>query len=173
MAAPVILLIGAVGAGKTTALMNLTRQWRASGRDVRGILAHRVMEEERLIGYDLEVIGEGKRASLARRGGTGLEKIGPFAFSKAGLALGRRALRESAAAQVVIVDEIGPLELKEGGWAREVVELLRESGAALVLVVREDLSDEVRRWVQPFRQSVHVFQLDELVESELVALLYR
>ncbi len=173
MAASVILLIGAVGAGKTTALTNLAGRWRSSGRDVRGILAHRVMEEGRLIGYDLEVIGEGKRVPLARRSGTSLEKVGPFAFSKAGLALGRRALRESAAAQVVIVDEIGPLELKGGGWAREVVELLRESSTALILVVREELSARVRGWVQPIRQSVHELRLHELVESELLALVCR
>jgi nucleoside-triphosphatase THEP1 len=173
MAAPVVLLIGAVGAGKTTALTNLAGKWRASDRDVRGVLAHRVVEEGRLIGYDLEVIGEGKRVPLARKSGTGLEKIGPFAFSEAGLALGRRTLRESAAAQVVIVDEIGPLELKGGGWTKEVVELLRESSAALVLVVREELSARVRGWVQPIRQSVHELRLDELVESELLALLYR
>ena len=168
---PVILLTGAVGAGKTTALNKHVRDWRESGRDVRGILAYRVFEGEQLVGYDLEIIGEDKRIILARKSGTGLEKIGPFVFSDDALAQGRRALKASATADVVVVDEIGPLELAGGGWSEEVKWLLRESNAVMVLVVREGLVDEIRQWLQNDERPIHVFSIEEMASNRFEKLM--
>lgn len=171
MASLVILLFGPVGAGKTTVLASLVHKWRASGRKVAGILAHRMLEDGELAGYDLEIIGKEEQLPLARMGWTERERVGHFGFCETALAQGRQALRESAAAEVIVVDEIGPLELKGKGWAKEVAELLQESNAVLILVVRQALHDHVRQWLRPFQRPIHSFSLEELAESELDALL--
>ena len=170
---PVILLTGAVGAGKTTTLMNLVRKWLQSGKDVRGIIAHRVMKQERVIGYDLEVIGRDVRLPLARKDGTGSERIGPFVFSDDALAGGRRALKAAVMADIVVIDEFGPLELKGGGWAEEIKWLAQESNAILILVVREPLLEQVRAWLKPFERPIHSFTVEEVSEKTLTALISR
>jgi len=159
MTSPVILFVGPVGGGKTTTLAHLVSEWRKLGKDVRGLLAHRVFEEGSFIGYDLEVIGEKKRSVLARKEGTGIEETGPFVFFEEALARGRQALRDAAKADVVIVDEVGPLELRGGGWAAEVEKLLRDSEAMVVLVVRENLREQTTQWLRAFGRPIHSLPL--------------
>jgi len=155
------------------AMANLVSAWRQSGKDVRGILAHRVMEGGRVIGYDLEVIGEEAHSVLARKKGIGLEKAGPFTFSDEGLARGRQALRNAVSAEIVLVDEIGPLELRGGGWAGEIEELLRESKALVILVVREELQKQVMRWLTVFQRPIHSLNFEELAGSDIAAMISR
>ncbi len=60
--------------------------------------------------------------------------------------LGRRALDVAATegADVVIVDEFGPLELASRGWRGAVDSLVHAGPRALILVVRSELADAVR-----------------------------
>ena len=140
---------------------------------MRGILAHRVFEGEQLVGYDLQIIGEDKPITLARKSGTGLEKIGPFVFSDDALARGRQVLKASATAEVVVIDEFGPLELSGGGWSEEVKRLLRESNAVMVLVVREGLVDEIRQWLHNDKRPIHVFSIEEIASDRFNKLMSR
>ncbi|MFH1011226.1 MAG: nucleoside-triphosphatase [bacterium] len=156
-----ILFVGPVGGGKTTVLAHLVSEWRQSGKDVRGLLAHRVMEDGCPIGYDMEVIGEKKRSVLARKEGIGIERTGPFVFFDEALARGRRALRDAAKADIVVVDEVGPLELRGGGWASEVERLLSESEAVVIFVVREDLQLQIIEWLKPLGRTLHSFHFRE------------
>jgi nucleoside-triphosphatase THEP1 len=173
MSSPILLVTGPVGAGKTTALARLVQEWRKSGRDVRGILAYRVVEGGRTVGYDLEVVGEKAHSVLARRKGIGSEQAGPFVFSDKALALGRQALRNAVSAEIVVVDEIGPLELRGGGWAGEVEELLRESEAVVILVVRKQIQKQVVQWLTRFGRPIHSLRFEELAGSGIIAMISR
>jgi nucleoside-triphosphatase THEP1 len=44
---------------------------------------------------------------------------------------------------VVIVDEVGPLELRGRGWSQRLSELLLEPGSILIVAVRENLTEAV------------------------------
>jgi nucleoside-triphosphatase THEP1 len=61
--------------------------------------------------------------------------------------LGKAALDISMvrSADMVIVDEFGPMELAGRGWRRQVDLLLSKTNAAILLVVREELVQEVER----------------------------
>lgn len=78
---------------------------------------------------------------------------GPFGFDSSGIRFGSEALSLDAVAQrdVVIVDEIGPLELQGGGWAPALHSLLTSYAGHLLLVVRPDILQQVlRQWeIQP------------------------
>ncbi|MCK4601753.1 MAG: DUF2478 domain-containing protein, partial [Phycisphaerae bacterium] len=63
--------------------------------------------------------------------------------AREGLAFGREALGRPA--ELVIVDEFGPLELRGGGWRGAVETLLTASAGVVLLVVRDGLVEEVRR----------------------------
>lgn len=61
--------------------------------------------------------------------------------------MGKAALDVSTgrSADLVIVDEFGPLELGGHGWREDVDLLLAETDTVVVLVVREELVQEVER----------------------------
>ena len=81
------------------------------------------------------------RIPLARR------KTGRFDFFDDGLKFGNAALSTTAtkSADLVIVDEFGPLELNGQGWRKNVDSLITSSDALILLVVRQELADEVRQ----------------------------
>jgi nucleoside-triphosphatase len=149
--APVFILAGDTGSGKTTLARQVVEGLRARGASVGGILAPGLLENGRRTGFDLVNLATGESARLARERAveTGRHvQWSRFSFSPEGLALGQRALgRGARAADVVLVDEVGPLELAGGGWADALDELVRDRAQPVLLVVRSSIVDEVaRRW---------------------------
>jgi nucleoside-triphosphatase THEP1 len=70
-----------------------------------------------------------------------------FFFSHQALDFGNSVLKEAAGkAEVVVVDEVGPLELSGRGFAPGLG-ICRESGAFLILTVRPHLLSPVKRWL--------------------------
>jgi nucleoside-triphosphatase THEP1 len=70
-----------------------------------------------------------------------------FFFSQRALDFGNSVLKEAAGkAEVIVVDEVGPLELSGRGFAPGLG-ICRESGAFLILTVRPHLLSPVKRWL--------------------------
>ena len=141
-----ILFTGRKHSGKTTAANRLARQVRSKGFIIAGLLAPAVYKDSRLVGFGAVDLMRDKQIDLAnRRIATG-KKVG-WAFTEAGLKLGRAALNPSAAssADLIIVDEFGPLELDDRGWRKEVDLLLASTDVLVVLVVREELEERVQK----------------------------
>jgi len=111
------------------------------------VLAPSVHEGGKLVGFDVVDLASGRRAPLARIGEAGTSRSGRFTFSETGLSLGAGALDLQAAgdADLVIVDEFGPLELRGGGWRGLVDALVAAARGVIVLVVRDALLYEVSR----------------------------
>jgi nucleoside-triphosphatase THEP1 len=152
------LLIGDHHQGKTTTALRLAEQARAFGISVGGIIQPAVHEGDMCIGYDVLDLACGKSIRLATVGAGSVERAGRFQFLPDGLAFGKAAIhlaiRENP--RLVILDEVGPLELSEGGWSRELDQLVsaRASRAAsdcpeglMLWSVRRKLALRVRaRW---------------------------
>jgi len=141
-----ILWVGEKHSGKTTSAANLARAARDEGFNVAGLLAPSLHCNGRLIGFDALDLRNGKHAPLARRQ-TNPGESGRFALATDGLKFGNAALSAEAtkSADLIIVDEFGPLELNGHGWRKNVDSLLASSDAVILLVVRRELADEVRR----------------------------
>ena len=140
------MLTGRKHSGKTTAAGRLARQVRSKGFRVAGLLAPSVYKDNRLVGFGAVDLMRDKQIDLAnRRIATG--KRGRWAFTEAGLKLGKAALNPSAAssADLIIVDEFGPLELDGRGWRKEVDLLLSSTDVPVVLVVRQELEGPVQK----------------------------
>lgn len=145
-----VTITGPTGAGKTTLAAAVVECLRARGARVAGILAPGLLEDGRRTGFDIVNLATGERLALARE-----RQVAPgpharwsrFGFTDEGLAVGHRALGGDAmGADVIVVDEVGPFELAGGGWAGDL-DALRGGEAALLLVVRESVLEEVRaRW---------------------------
>jgi nucleoside-triphosphatase THEP1 len=109
-------------------------------------LAPALYRDCELLGFDVINLLNGTRVPLARRK-TGGSKTGRFTFFPDGLKLGNAALSATATknADLVIVDEFGPLELDGQLWRDDVDSLLASSNVLILLVVRQELADAVRR----------------------------
>ena len=142
----VILWVGPKHSGKTTNAARLVEKARAEGFVVAGCLALSVHENNRLVGFDLINLRSGAQTALARREATpGGDSR--FRFLATGLTLGNEALDSAAAtdADLIIVDEFGPLEFAQEGWRAATDHLMLSTQAVLLLVVREELAAEVQQ----------------------------
>ena len=141
-----ILWTGKKHSGKTTAAAELVKIARSEGFSVAGLLAPSLYRNGKLVGFDAFDLYSGERVSLARRQIKG-DETGPFVFIDEGLKLGSLALSPTIAksADLVIVDEFGPLELENRGWRKNVDSLLALSDALILLVVRQELKDSVKK----------------------------
>ncbi len=139
------LWTGPKHSGKSTAAAKLAHAARQHGFRVAGLLAPSVYRDGHLIGFEAQNLRTGARSPLAvRRDEPG--DAGSFHFLEEGLTLGSRALDPAATdgADLVIVDEFGPLELAGRGWRSAVDSLIHAGRTPLVLVVRRELAETVR-----------------------------
>ena len=147
-----ILWVGEKHSGKTTALADLVRIARAEGFDVAGILAPSLYRDGRLMGFDVLDLRDGTSVPLARRE-TSADVTASFTFTDEGLRLGNTALSKGAteSADLIVVDEFGPMELSGRGWRSSVESLLSSDDLTVLLVVRRELVDAVRGVYADFR----------------------
>lgn len=143
----VFILTGAVDSGKTRLLQRLAAEARGRGIRVGGFLAHGEYEGDRKVGYRLEGLARGEGVVIARRipdrsdraSPAGILRIGRFALQAEGFGRARGWLaRDAATADLIIVDELGPLELSGRGHAQAVGDLLGQFPGVIVLAIRRD-----------------------------------
>ncbi|MGB2863405.1 MAG: NTP transferase domain-containing protein [Sedimentisphaerales bacterium] len=141
-----VLWTGEKHCGKTTSVAKLVEIARGEGFNVAGLLAPSLYSDGELLGFDALDLQNETSAPLAKRN-TNAGKTERFTFLPEGLKLGNAALSATAAksADLVIVDEFGPLELDGRLWRENVDSLLASSSALILLVVRQELADAVRR----------------------------
>ena len=136
----VILLTGEIQTGKTTTLLN----WVKKREDVAGILTP-VKNGKRFF-YS---IPEDVLYQMEAEGDEEVLKIGRFRFSAKQFEKTNKAILkwlDESQWKYLIIDEIGPLELKEqkGFWAsfNKILDGVFE--ATVIIVVRQSLSETVR-----------------------------
>ena len=132
-------------------VLELADRLKTHGIAVAGIACPGMWEKGRRSGFALLELDTGNKMPLARRV-DGLRPV-PFLFDARGLEKGDLALSEKRCknAGVVVIDEVGKIELAGGGWAGALERLLALDGPVLLWVVRTRLVDQVksRFGVQP------------------------
>lgn len=142
-----VILTGERGEGKTTLCLALAEEARRAGWTVGGVVTPGRWDGGQRDGYRVKDLLTGEERPLASRSGERTIRVGSFSFDSEGIAFGRRALEAALAAkvQLLIVDEIGPLELRGDGWAPLLDRLHSGAPGAMVWVVRPELVEEVRK----------------------------
>ncbi len=141
----IFILTGGVGSGKTSFLRGLVENLRKAGIYFNGFLSLRVMTRGETEGYDLLVIREGRSQPFLRRTNSGEgQRVGPYLMLPDGLAQANEIIRRSRAGDLLIVDEIGPLELEGRGLWPALKDALFDEQRRSLVVIRENLLQEFR-----------------------------
>lgn len=144
----IVLLSGDRGVGKSTVCQKFVEWVRRRGKTVGGVVAPARHDElGRKTGIDLMDVSTGETRGLASTEDD-LEgpKVGPYSMDARVLQWGLAAILEAIQSQkdVVLMDEIGPLELVEGGGLAAALPALRASpDKHYLVVVRPELIDEL------------------------------
>jgi nucleoside-triphosphatase THEP1 len=145
------LVSGPRQAGKTNFCRILAETAQAAGWDVAGILSAPVFQDGLKTGILVQDLRTGESRPLAQLETLNLEpstfnlKLGQWLFDPSALDWGNKVLAASLPCGLLVVDEIGPLELiQRRGW-QTALEILpsRQYRAALV-VVRPELQAAVQ-----------------------------
>ena len=142
------LVTGQRGVGKTTFCRALIAHARTQNWDVAGLLSPAVFEGQHKTGILLEDVRSGETRPLASstpQAAFDLQ-LGAWYFDRSSLAWGSNILESSLPCDLLIVDELGPLELKQHmGWWSALDILRRDLGCdqyrLALVVIRPELQE--------------------------------
>jgi iron complex transport system ATP-binding protein len=147
-----LLVTGARGSGKSRWCAQLAELVRRRGGKVAGVASPAVVEGGRKVGIDIVDVSTGDRRRLAdpRGGPNGGETTERWRFAEAALAWGNEVLARVSLdhADLLIIDELGPLEFHRGsGLSAGLDAIGARRYAVACVVVRPSLLDAaLTRW---------------------------
>jgi nucleoside-triphosphatase THEP1 len=136
------LVVAPRNGGKTTHLVHLIETLKQDGLDVAGVLA---LANPEKTWYRLKDLSSTEsRLVLCETQLLGMQRIGRFSINAEGFAWANALIEKSlGAADVVVFDEIGKLELGEGGLAPSFRKALALNAVSILASVRDEHVQEV------------------------------
>jgi len=168
----VFIVTGTIGEGKTTQIEQIVEALKTKNISIGGIFSPRIVENGTTTGYDVVDIATNERTPFLRTSqDERLPKLGRYRMLPDGLNKGHRALKKSLKLhRVVVVDEVGRLELEDAGWAENLHYLLSHSGCSVILSVRDRFMEEViAKWYLKDYTVLPVSDNNYATNSELIA----
>jgi nucleoside-triphosphatase THEP1 len=169
-----VLLTGGRGVGKTTVCQAVAELTRRQGYRPGGVITpalYACPEQGRRdshgvkVGFEAVDVGSGERWPLARTDQElGGPQVGPYHFEPEGLARALEVLKKAATqCDLLMVDEIGPLELERGEGFAPVLDLARHwwSSRTARLSPPESCSTPAERETSPVLSTVEGFATPE------------
>ena len=146
----VFILTGSLGQGKTTFVKKLIDVFRDKNITIGGVYSPKIIENNTTIGYDIiDITNNEQEIFLRQTDHENFDKIGRFSIFPQGLQKGSVALMSSKNSdkEIVIIDEVGTLELENQGWANIIQDLLNASNNHILLVIRDTFADKIiQKW---------------------------
>jgi nucleoside-triphosphatase THEP1 len=139
----IFILTGPVHSGKTTLLKKVVWELKKQKYKVDGFLSEAVGEKKQAVGYDLFDLEEETSIPFIRRTGEeNWQRIGSYFFIPQSLAQAKKIILRRKDADILVVDEVGPLELSgKGFWPALKQVILLESKRYLFVVRTNCLGD--------------------------------
>jgi nucleoside-triphosphatase THEP1 len=172
----IFLITGNKGSGKTSFLTSVISFLQADGLKIGGIIAPGYWKNNKRWKFDVFNVSSNESALLCSTDlNDGEISTGSFVFTKEGIMLGEKALstENNYDNDMVIIDEVGPLELEGKGWSKSINDLLLKYKGVLVLVVRTELVQAViSHWKLKNYSEINIknYSLNDAAIEILVAL---
>ncbi len=146
----IILLTGDMQSGKTNLCLEIAQIVLETGLDVAGIVSPAVFEGDKKIAIDAKNLRTGKCRRMAELQGekkTGLETR-RWSFDPEVVSWGNQVLRDAIPCDLLIVDELGPLEFNhQKGWVAGFPTIESRNYLVAIAVIRPSLLDTAnQRW---------------------------
>ena len=163
----VIILTGNPGVGKTAMIKTLIGSKSLDEIDFCGFYSEGVwVQNERDTYHIVDIQTQASELLCERKEPTSEWRAGPFNFRQPGLEFGCKVLGSIQARNpqsIVVIDEIGHLELKDQGWGHCMDDLVN-SKARMVWTVRPTLLDAViAKWGLDYK----VFNVNKHTEEQI------
>jgi len=131
------LISGTSGAGKTLWCMQLFHEARSMGLDVKGLVSLPVFEYDHKVGINLQNLESGSITPLGTKKNSKESRvsIGGWNLDSNTLEWGNRILANIQSCQILIIDELGPLEFNENSGLTKSFELLESGQYSIAFVV--------------------------------------
>jgi nucleoside-triphosphatase THEP1 len=146
----ILIVTGEIGSGKSTFCMLVIDQARQAGLRVTGLLSPAVFEEDEKTGIQVVDLGRGASRRLAwlRSGQARAVETKRWSFDPEAVAWGGRVLSRAVPTELLVIDELGPLEFERGeGWMEGLRVLDEGEYRAALVVIRPSLVSEAQsRW---------------------------
>ena len=154
----IFIVTGPREIGKTTFIKYLLENARNNQLDTAGVFSPAVFENGIKIGIDLEDPRTGKRQRLANLRAS--EDSGVFTerwlFMKEVLDWGNNLLGTSTPCDLLLVDELGPIEFERGqGWQNGIKAILSGDYRSAVVVIRPELLEQAQS-LWPHAQIINI-----------------
>ena len=138
----IFILTGPLHSGKTTLFKESVQKFKDQKVHVDGFLSLAAFEDQERIGYDLFDLKKEKSIPILRKiGEESWMKIGPYFFVPSGLEEAQKVISRSRAAEICVVDEVGPLELTGKGFWSALKQVLFPPVTTFLISVRESILD--------------------------------
>ncbi len=146
----IFIITGQRNQGKTTFAKKIVTKLKVQGITVGGFIAEAINKDNIRAGFNLVDIQTDKSIQLCNiNGSEKWHKTGQFYFNPEGLEFGYKLLEPDnlQKAELVIIDEIGHLELNNNGWKKSIDNLLKNSNIPMIWIIRESLvKDVLNKW---------------------------
>ncbi|MGB3715225.1 MAG: nucleoside-triphosphatase [Candidatus Promineifilaceae bacterium] len=170
-----VIVSGPSGSGKTRACLELVEILNGFGINASGLISSPVYKDNRKVAVDLIAIHNADRLRLAmlredspaphEEDVDAFINYGRWRFDPDTFAWGNSILRHLPESQCLIIDELGPLEFKQGSGLQAGMSLLdrRQQPPAFVVVREELASSALLRW--PWGMVVNIPLVSDELES--------
>ncbi len=144
------MLSGERGVGKTSFCRSLATHAHLQGWDVAGLVSPAVFEGEIKTGILAEDLrtGETRSLAVAKHHFSFDLQMGMWFFSRSTIAWGNHVIQQSTPCHLLIIDELGPLELThQEGWQAALDVLCGHEYQIALAVVRPELQEIARQFL--------------------------
>ncbi len=146
----VLILTGEMQQGKTSLLKRLLNELASEELPTEGFYTEVIIKNDERLGYTLNTIHSDESVILCGKSSeTGLKRYGRFYFNETAIEKGNLILQKALEnnAPLIVIDEVGPMEMSGDGWASSIDKICESSGIPMIWTVRKSLAGKAaRKW---------------------------